>query len=395
MDVNEFRYVLVGGGLAGASAIEGIRSVDSQGSILLVSDEDALPYNRPPLSKSLWKGTKTENDILVESKKFYPENGVEVRLSTKITGIDPREKTLVDDTGATYTYEKLLLATGGVPKHLPLQGADSSQIYYYRYLNDYRKIRSIVGKGTQVLVIGGGFIGSEMAAAMKTIGAEVTMVFPEQWLCGRVFPEDLGKAIGGNFKKRGIRILSGDIPERIESRGDRVEITTRQGSSVVADVVIAGLGIRPSTDLAKKAGLSLADGIRVNEYLQSSDKAIYAAGDNAYFPCETLGKPIRIEHWDNALSQGGHAGRVMAGAKEPFTYLPYFFSDLFEFGYEAVGEVSTELETVAEWDEKFVKGTIYYVSEGVVRGVMLCNLQGKLDWAREQIGTEIGILDRG
>jgi NAD(P)H-nitrite reductase large subunit len=379
-----YDYIIAGGGLAAASAVRGIREQDTSGSVLLIGAENRLPYHRPPLTKSLWFGKKTVEQIVVEDRSFYQQHAARTLLGTTVTSLDAGEKTVTVHTGETFRFGKLLLATGGAPRKLPIPGGDDPGICYYRYLNDYLWMRERVKAGRKVLVIGGGFIGSEIAAGLIANEAAVTMVFPERYVCGRVFPESLGTAITERYRRRGARVVTGDVAARIERRDGAFVTTTREGERIESELVIAGLGIYPEADLAHGAGLATDPDITVDRFLRTSHPDIYAAGDNASFPYESLGR-TRIEHWDNALSQGAHAGRTMAGAEEPFTYLPYFFSDLFDFGYEAVGDTDSSHETVADWQEENEKGIIYYLKDRRVCGVMMCNVWEKVDEARELI----------
>jgi NADPH-dependent 2,4-dienoyl-CoA reductase/sulfur reductase-like enzyme len=380
-----YSYVIVGGGLAGASAVEGIRERDKSGSILLIGDEKHLPYDRPPLSKKLWFGKKKVEEIFLHDQTFYDQNGVTVALGTKVTSLDAKQKKISTSDGESHRFQKLLLATGGVPRALPIPGGDLEGICYYRYLDDYLRMRTEAAAGKSAVIIGGGFIGSEVAAALNINKVDVTMIFPEAYICNRVFPENLGMALQRQYRERGITVLAGEKPASFAKKGGRFVTTTGGNRQIESDVVIVGIGIAPSLELAKSAGLLTGNGIEVNQYLQTSGPDIYAAGDNAFFPYQALGKQTRVEHWDNALNQGKCAGRNMAGAGAPYTYMPYFFSDLFEFGYEAVGEVSAELETFADWQKENDTGVIYYLQDGRVRGAMMCNVWEKVDAARELI----------
>lgn len=384
MPKDTYKYVIVGAGLAGASAIGGMRENDPEGSIAIFGDEKHLPYNRPPLSKELWSGKAQVEDIFVNGQDFYEENKVKLIPGATISSIDPTQKTITDNSGESYRYDALLLTTGGKPRILPLPGGDLGGICYYRYLRDFNQIRPEAREGKSAVIIGGGFIGSEIACAFNINKVKVTMIFPDAYLCARTFPESLGKAIQGYYIKKGVAILH-DKPVSFVKQGDKFITHTEQGKSIESDIMIIGVGIKPETGLAQTAGLEIKDGIIVNEYLQTSNQYIYAARDNAYFPCKALEKNIRVEHWDNALKQGKLAGKNMSGAKEPVDYLPYFFSELFEFGYEAVGDIDSKLDTSFDWQEENRKGVIYYSDHDRIRGVVLCNIPKKVSAARKLI----------
>ncbi len=378
-------YVIVGGGLAGVSAIEGIRQRDRNGSILLLAKEPYLPYDRPPLSKQLWFGKKKLEEIYLHTDQWYAESNVEVQLGRTVVQLDPTRKVMTDDLDRRHFGHKVLLATGGAPHHLNIPGGELESICYYRTLDDYTQIRALAKRGASAVVIGGGFIGSEIAAALSQAEVTVTMIFPDPYLCHRVFPPALGSFLQEQYRQRDIQILVGDVPASISTNEGRFVTNTRNGVKLESEIVIAGVGIQPSIALAKNAGLSVSDGIILNDRLQTSFPDIFAAGDNAFFPYATLGRSSRVEHWDNALMQGRHAGRNMAGANEPYLHMPYFFSDLFEFGYEAVGEVDGRLETFADWQEENRKGVIYYLKEGRLRGAMMCDVWGRVEEARRLI----------
>ncbi len=384
MTSQSYRYLIVGAGLAGAAAAEGIRQVDQQGRILLVGAETDLPYDRPPLSKQLWTGGKTVAEIVLHDEMFYKTSAVDLRLGTKVAQIDAAAHTIRDSEGNVYGYERLLLATGGAPRRLSIPGGDLDGISYYRTLHDYRALRGAAGEGKSALVVGGGFIGSEMAASLRTNKLAVTMIFPSPWLVSRVFPESLGRYLTEQYRAKGVEVLDGDVPLSIRRDGGGYLTRTRAGREVRTDLVVAGIGITPNISLAESAGLSTGNGVIVNEFLQTSAPDIYAAGDIALFPAAGFG-PRRMEHWDNAVSQGKHAGRNMAGAREPFTYIPFFFSDLFEFGYEAVGDIDSRLTTFADWQEENRTGVVYYLDGDRLRGAMMCNVWGKVDEARALI----------
>ncbi len=380
-----YDYVIVGGGLAGASAVQGIRELDPTGKILLVGEEIHLPYDRPPLSKKLWLGKQKVEDIFLHDRGFYDTHAVTLALDTRVVRLNPDAKTLTASSGETHGYGHLLLATGCKPRRLEIPGGNLEGICYFRNLDDYLHIRGVAAEGKSAVVIGGGFIGSELAAALNISKLDVTMVFPSALICDKVFPDYLSRAVQQRFHEKGVRILAQDKPVSFARGGTKFITRTESGKEIVSDIVIVGVGVVPDLELAKSGGLEVGNGIVVNEFLETSRAGIYAAGDNAYFPYRVLGQSMRIEHWDHALNQGKSAGRNMAGAREPFTYQPYFFSDLFEFGYEATGEVDSRLETVADWQKENETGVIYYLREGKVRGVMMCNVWDKVEAARALI----------
>jgi 3-phenylpropionate/trans-cinnamate dioxygenase ferredoxin reductase subunit len=385
MTEQAFKYIIVGGSLTGASAVGGIRERDPGGSILLLGQERHLPYERPPLTKKLWSGRKTVDQIFVHDRGFYERSGVTLVEGARAVDLDPGRRVVTDDQGRAYRYERLLLATGGTPRRLPIPGADLPGLFYYRTLDDYLRLRAEALEGRSAVVVGGGFIGSEIAAALTLHKVAVTMVFLDRSLCSRVLPESLGREIERRYRERGIALLAEDKPTAIEEAGGRFRVSTGGGRALEADMVVVGVGIAPATQLAGAAGLSTGDGIVVDQYLRTSNPEVFAAGDNAAFPYPALDRKMRVEHWDNALNQGLWAGRNMAGANEPYTHMPYFFSDLFEFGYEAVGEVDAELETFADWTKENDTGVIYYLRDGRVRGAMMCNVWDKVEAARQLI----------
>ena len=372
--MKQYKYLIIGGGLAGDGATKGIRELDTEGSIGMISMEPDPPYMRPNLSKGLWKGRP------VEKIWRKTEERAELHLGRKALRLDPANKSVLDDQGEEYTYDKLLLATGGTPNHLPFGNGD---IIYYRDFQDYQKLRSMSENGEHFVVIGGSFIGSEIAAAITTVGKKVTMVFPENGISENIFPEDLSHFLIDYYREKGVEVITGDTAASIQKEGDRIMVHTGSGRALEADGVVAGIGIHPNLDLAKEAGLNVNNGIIVNERLETSIPDIYAAGDAASFYHSALEKRTRVEHEDNAVQMGKLAGRNMAGGSETYTHIPMFYSDLFDLGYEAVGEMSSKMKTVEDWqDEPFKKGVVYYMDDGRVRGVLLWNVWEKVDEAR-------------
>lgn len=318
-------------------------------------------------------------------------NSVDLALGTTAVELNVSDKSVKTDDGQSIKYSKLLLATGGAPRVLEIPGGTLPEICYFRTLDDYRNIRRLAAEGAKAVIVGGGFIGSEIAAALNVNKVGVTMIFPEDYLAQRIFPRDMGNAIQKHYTDRGIAIFNNDVPVSFEKKSGRMATRTKSGRELESDIVIAGVGIVPNADLAAKAGLKTDNGIVVDEYLMTSARDVYSAGDNTSFISAATGIRTRLEHWDNSIAQGTVAGRNMSGKRAKYDYIPYFFSDLFEFGYEAVGEVNSQLKTVEDWKKEYDTGVVYYLNNGAVRGIMLCNVWEKVDEARKLIlkGTKV------
>lgn len=374
------KYVIVGGGMAAAAAIGGIREIDPHGSIAVICAEKHAPYDRPPLSKALWTGQKT----VAALSRDVAGPGVELHLGKRVVALDAPKKTVTDDAGNVHGWEKLLLATGGAPRRLPF--ADEGTIYF-RTLDDYLRLRELADGGASFAVIGGGFIGSEIAAALAMYGKRVTMVFPEEGIGARIYPRGLSAFLDAYFRERSVTVLPGQSVSGLRRDGARVALSTGT-AEVSADAVVAGIGIVPEVGLAQSAGLAIDNGIVVDEYLRTGHPDILAAGDVASFYSPVLDRRLRLEHEDNANTMGGVAGRNMAGRAEPYHHLPFFYSDLFDLGYEAVGELDSRLDVVEDWKEPFRKGVVYYLREGRVRGVLLWNTWGQIEAATAMIASK-------
>jgi NADPH-dependent 2,4-dienoyl-CoA reductase/sulfur reductase-like enzyme len=371
-----YPYLIIGGGMTAAAAVEGIREVDPVGAIGLISAEPDPPYQRPPLSKGLWKGDPTLDAIGIGTA----DRGATLHLGRLARTLDPGRKTVTDDQGTVYTYDKLLLATGGRPRRLPF-GEDLA--IYYRTLADYRRLRALADQGARFTVIGGGFIGAELAAALTMIGKQVTLLFPGAAIGERVYPPDLARFVTEYYRERGVVVCPGTRVTGLARQGGQVAVQTEAGPPILADGVVAGLGLEPNVELAQAAGLTVADGIVVDDLLRTSAPDIYAAGDVAAYPDAVLGEQRRVEHENQANQMGKRAGRAMAGHEKPYRHQPFFYSDLFDLGYEAVGDLDARLETVADWKEPYREGVVYYLREGRVRGVLLWNVWDQVKEARK------------
>ena len=367
--------------MTGDSAARGIREIDPKGTIGLINSENYPPYARPPLSKALWKGEEQIEDIDLETSEI----DLDMYLGRTIKEIDLTNKKAYDDKGNEYNYQKLLIATGGTPKKLP--NIEEPGIIYYRNLSDYKKLRKIVDKHNNFAIIGGGFIGSEIAAGIKIYKPEskITMIFPENGIGGLIFPNKLSNFLNKYYQEKNIKVFSGELVANITKDNNDFLVKTKSGKKFKFDAVVAGLGIIPDTELLKGTDIEVDDGIIVNKYLETNIVDVYAAGDIARHYNKILNKSLRVEHEDNALNMGKIVGQNMAGQKNIFEQLTYFYSDLFEYGYEAVGILDSKLEIVESWKEPFEEGIIYYLKEGIVVGVLLWNVWEKVDEARKLI----------
>lgn len=373
------KYLIVGGGMAADAAVHGIRELDETGTIAMLSAENHAPYDRPPLSKKLWTGKPLESIW-----RKTAEAGVDIRLEARALACDRESRTITDNHGNVHTFEKLLLATGGTPRHLPF--ADDGVIYF-RDVDDYQRVRALADRNARFVVIGAGFIGSEIAAALAINGCEVSMIFPSAGIGAHIYPAGLSEFLNAYFREKGVTLLPGESVVAIEKSAHGMTVRTGGAKAIQCDVVIAGIGIEAEVELARSIGLAVDNGIVVNEFLCTTHADIYAAGDVANFYSPALGVRRRVEHEDNANTMGAAAGRNMAGRPEKYDHLPYFYSDLFDLGYEAVGELDTNMDIVEDWTDPYRKGVVYYLGDSKVRGILLWNTWGQIDAARQLISA--------
>ncbi len=373
--MKSYQYLIVGGGLAGGRAIDGIRKLDPEGTIALVAREPHAPYQRPPLSKGYLTGGEGLDQVYLKGSEYYAQNHVDLLTGTAATHIDRAAHTVRLGNGEALGYKKLLIATGVTPFRLPLPGTELEWVWTLRTIEDSDSLRSAAGQGEPAVILGGSFIGTEAAAALSQLGMAVTMVFPEARLLARVCPPELSEFIQKQCASRGIRLLAGRKPERLTGATQVEWVLLDDGEALPASLVVMGVGVRLDTALARDAGLEMdpSSGIVVDEQLRTSDPDIYAAGDVAAWPDPNSGKRIRVEHWDVARQQGLRAGRNMAGEGKPYTAVPYFYSDLFGYSLEGWGDL-------ARWEAMVQRGhagddnfSFYSFKEGRLVGILAVN----------------------
>jgi 3-phenylpropionate/trans-cinnamate dioxygenase ferredoxin reductase subunit len=374
-----YNYIIIGAGMTGDAAVKGIRTIDTKGSIAIIGSEKDKPYDRPLLSKKLWKG-----EAFDKIWRHTPEKDLHFYLGRTATAIDPHTKRVTIDKSEEISFDKLLIATGGIVRTLPMK---AEGIIYFRTAEDYRNLRSLTESKNNFLVIGGGFIGTEIAAALAMNDKKVTMIFPEGSIGERNYPKSLSDYITGYYKQKGVTVYTEDGISAITGDVGNYLVKTKSGKELHFDGIVAGIGIQPDIELAKQAGLGIDNGITVDEYCTTTDPNIYAAGDVANFYNPALDKRVRLEHEDNANVMGECAGKNMAGGEIKYEHLPYFYSDLFDLGYEAIGEMDSRHETVTDWKEENKEGVIYYLSGERVRGVLLWNVWEQVPNARALIAA--------
>jgi 3-phenylpropionate/trans-cinnamate dioxygenase ferredoxin reductase subunit len=381
-----FEYAIVGGGAATATAAEAIRGRDPAGSIAIFTREWAPPYQRPPLSKEFLQNRAPLADALMFPASWYLEKNVELHAGVEIVRIDPARKVLETDAGEV-AYRHLLLATGAIPRALKITGVDLDGVYTLRTYLDAERLRGVRSSVERVVLIGSGFIGMEVAASLRSGGCEVTVVERTATLYSRFGAEVSGYA-KSLFDDHGVSTLFNTTVTSIEGNERVRHVNLSDGRRIEAGAVVVGIGVTPDVALAQTAGLRVDDGVVVDDRLRTSAPDIYAAGDLARFP-GTEGHLIRVEHFDNAYSSGAAAGANMAGADQPYRYVPFFWSDVFELSFEFVGDPTPESKIVqgALQSGSFV---VEYREGDRLRGALLAQRPSEeRDAYRDRIGSAV------
>jgi 3-phenylpropionate/trans-cinnamate dioxygenase ferredoxin reductase component len=389
-------YLLIGGFAAGYAAAE-LRKGGADGDILLVGREPEPPYERPPLSKEYLRGEAKREDAYVNPESWYEENGVELRTGTNVMSLDTEARTAKLQGGDEIAFEKALLAPGANVNILRVEGAAQEGIHYLRAFGNSDGIREAAEGSDRVVLIGGSYIGCEVAASLTAKGTQCAIVMMEEVALSRTFGEEAGRWFHELLESKGVEIHGGETLEAFEGDGNVKGVVTESGKVVEGDVVVVGAGVKPDVMLAQKAGLEIDEdngGIRCDATLHSSVEGIYAAGDVCSYDSKVHGRRLRVEHWDVAMQQGQHAARSMMGDAKPYEVVPYFFSDLADWaGLEYVGPAT-------DWDEVIWRGerdagefSVFYLKDGKVAGALTVERSEELAHARTLLAEGVDVAD--
>jgi 3-phenylpropionate/trans-cinnamate dioxygenase ferredoxin reductase subunit len=365
-------FVIAGAGLAGAKAAETLRAEGFTGRIALIGAEPEIPYERPPLSKGLLLGTAERADAYVHDADWYPGQDIDLRTGTTVAAIDREKHRVRLSDGDDLEYDKLLLATGATPRPLGVPGATPENVLYLRTLADSDRIAAVAHPGAHLLVIGSGWIGMEIAAAARSRGAEVTVVTPAALPLQKVLGDRMAEVFADLHRSHGVTFRFGASVRSVHDG----EVALTDGDTLRADAILAAIGVTPNTGLADQARLGVADGVQVNERLQTDDPDIFAAGDLASIDHPLLGARIRVEHWATALHTGPLAAKAMLGQEVRWEQLPYFFTDQYDLGMEYAGWVppGARPEVVVRGDAAGREFIAFWLVEGRVAAGMNVNV---------------------
>ncbi len=389
----EVDFLLIGGGLASANCAAELRKRGAEGSILLVGREPEPPYERPPLSKEYLRGEAGREDAYVNSPGWYEENEVELRTGANVMSLDPTARTAKLQGGEEVAFGKALLGTGAMVNILRVEGAENEGIHYLRAYGNSDAIRADAEAAERVVLVGGSYIGCEVAASLTAKGVNCTIVTMEDVVLSRTFGEDAGCWFHELLESKGVTIHGGEELEAFEGDGRVKAVLAKSGLAVECGAAVVGAGVRPDAMLAQRAGLEVDDGIVCDSKLQSSVEGIYAAGDCCSYDSVVHGRRLRVEHWDVAMQQGMHVARNMLGEERDYDVVPYFFSDLADWaGLEYVGPAY-------EWDEEVWRGdrdsgqfSVWYLKDDRVAGALSVDRSEDLAEARRLLADRVDVF---
>jgi 3-phenylpropionate/trans-cinnamate dioxygenase ferredoxin reductase component len=388
----EVDFLLIGGGMASAHCAAELRRRGAEGSVLLVGREPEPPYERPPVSKEYMRGEAERADAYVNPPSWYEENEVELRSSTNVMSLDPEARTAKLQGGEEVAFDKALIGTGAIVNILRVEGAENEGIHYLRAFGNADAIRADAEAAEHVVLIGGSYIGTEVAASLTAKGTRCTIVAMEDVVLSRTFGAEAGRWFQGKLEANGVTFHGGEELEAFEGDGRVKAVVTKSGLSIECDAVVVGAGVKADAMLAQRAGLEVDDGIVCDSKLQTSVRGIYAAGDCCSYDSVVHGRRLRVEHWDVAMQQGLHAARNMLGEDRDYDVVPYFFSDLADWAsLEYVGPAY-------EWDEEIWRGdrdsgefSVWYLKDGRVAGALSVERSEDLAEARRMLADGVDV----
>jgi NADPH-dependent 2,4-dienoyl-CoA reductase/sulfur reductase-like enzyme len=372
--MDESKFVILGGGMvAGYAAKQWVDLGLKAGELAILSADTTVPYERPPLSKSFLAGKDTEESVRINTEDFYKQHGIEVRLGCPVSGIDVKRKRLRLQRDGEFGFEKLILATGARPRALEIPGANLENVYHLRSLEDSKAIRQRAAAAKRAAVIGGGFIAMEVAAVLAQRGNDVTMVLREERIWSRIFTPPMSKFFESYYQARGVRIIKSAVVTELRGTTAVNTVVLNGAPPVSCEMVVAGIGARPITEMLAGSNIDVGDGIIVNEHLETNQPGIYAAGDVANYQDVLFAKRRRVEHWDNAVSQGQYCAQVLMDERTPFRHVPYFFSDVFDLSYEYWGDSSDADEVVHRGDLSSSSFSVWWLRQNRLMAAFTMN----------------------
>ncbi len=337
--MKKYKYIIIGGGTtAGYAAKEFAEQNIGNGELCIISAEDILPMNRPPLSKNYLKDENEDDELLINGKEFYDDHGITVLTETYAKSVKFAEKIVELDRGEALQYEKLLIATGSQVKHANISNENLKNIFYLRNVNQSDEIRKRAKEAQNAVIVGGGYIGTETSAVLNQLGVQVTMIVPEDKLLSKFATDEISDFFIRKFRKEMVEVLLGEEAVSFHGKDSVTEVELLSGKRLPTDMVIIGTGVQPNIKLFKDSTLTINHGIVVNEFCETNVPDVFAAGDVVEFPDRIFNKIRHVEHWENAFDQGRHAAQVMTGKYEPYIFVPFFFSDVFDVSYEYYGD---------------------------------------------------------
>jgi NADPH-dependent 2,4-dienoyl-CoA reductase/sulfur reductase-like enzyme len=349
--------------VAGYAAKELVERGLKPGELSIISADDAIPYERPPLSKGFLAGKEDEEKIRINPEGFYREHGIDLQLVTQVRGVDAAKRIVALRSGEEIGFEKLIVATGAAVRTLDVGGAKLSGIHYLRSLDDSKRLRRRADAAKRAVVVGSGFIGMEVASVLAQKGIETTMIVREERIWPKIFTPAMSRSFENYFSARGVRFIKQAEVKEARGKDALGSVVLGDRRTVECDLLVAGIGVRPVTDVVASSGVEVADGVVVNEYLETNVPGIYAAGDVASYQDTLFDKRRRAEHWDNAVSQGQHCARSLMGERSPFVHVPYFFSDVFDLSYELWGDMTGADEVVERGDTAGTSFSVWWLKQ--------------------------------